>query len=42
MGLLSSSKDLMDGILYRSVGYFYRDDVRIVGLLNKFDICGLL
>ncbi len=43
MGLLSSSKDVAGWqLLYGPAGYFYRDDVGIVGLLNKFGICGLL
>lgn len=43
MGLLSSSKDVAGWqLLYGPAGYFYRDDVGIVGLLNKFGICGFL
>lgn len=42
MGLLSSSKDVSGWqLLYGPAGYFYRDDVGIVGLLNKFGLCGL-
>lgn len=42
MGLLSNSKDIAGWqLLYGSAGYFYRDDVGVVGLLNKFGVCGL-
>lgn len=43
MGLLSSSKEVAGWqLLYGEAGYFYRDDVGLVGLLNKFGICGLI
>lgn len=43
MGLISSSKDIAGWqLLYGPAGYFYRDDVGIVGLLNKFGIAGLI
>lgn len=43
MGLISSSKDVSGWqLLYGSGGYFYRDDVGLIGLINKFRICGFI
>lgn len=41
-GLLSSCKDVSGWqLLYDPAGYFYRDNVGIVELLNKIGLCGL-
>jgi len=43
MGLISSSRDVVGWqLLYGPAGYYHRDDVGIVGLLNQYGICGLM